>query len=293
MYSARQDIQALTANSNIRWMGGKIVKALIQDGDHWLIHGTERAGGAPFSLRTRKVLLAAGALASARLALATLNWRERPIRLLSTPMTAFAVWLPKKFGMTHKNSFGLAQLSFVVNDQNHGQFFGSLFSTSGLPVSEFVLHAPLGKRFTLDLFRGLMSSMIVGNCFLPSLLSRHEMVLEADGSLLVRGGFAPEITTALTGLRQRLVKSFRRLGALVLPGGFMLGLPGADVHYAGTVPMRAQPKPNEANSLGEVAGLPGVYVVDGAALSTLPTKSHTLTIMANADRISRELVKCL
>jgi choline dehydrogenase-like flavoprotein len=38
-----------------------------------------------------------------------------------------------------------------------------------------------------------------------------------------------------------------------------------------------------------VAGLPGVHVVDGAALSDLPARHCTLTIMANADRIARLL----
>jgi choline dehydrogenase-like flavoprotein len=35
--------------------------------------------------------------------------------------------------------------------------------------------------------------------------------------------------------------------------------------------------------------LPGVHVVDGAVLPVLPAKAHTLTIMANADRIASAL----
>ena len=37
----------------------------------------------------------------------------------------------------------------------------------------------------------------------------------------------------------------------------------------------------------------GLYVVDGAALTRLPAKAHTLTIMANADRIARKLAQQL
>jgi choline dehydrogenase-like flavoprotein len=36
--------------------------------------------------------------------------------------------------------------------------------------------------------------------------------------------------------------------------------------------------------------LAGIYVVDGASLSILPEKPHTLTIMANADRIAHKIV---
>ena len=43
------------------------------------------------------------------------------------------------------------------------------------------------------------------------------------------------------------------------------------------------------NEVRELHGAPGVYVVDGAAFPTLPSKYLTLTIMANADRIGRHL----
>ena len=42
---------------------------------------------------------------------------------------------------------------------------------------------------------------------------------------------------------------------------------------------------------GELHGLMGVHVVDGACLPSLTEKSHTLTIMANADRIARRIAK--
>jgi choline dehydrogenase-like flavoprotein len=50
--------------------------------------------------------------------------------------------------------------------------------------------------------------------------------------------------------------------------------------------MKACPEPGQTDAFGEVAGMPGVFAVDGASLPSLPAKSHTLTIMANADRIA-------
>nr|WP_256348315.1 GMC oxidoreductase [Pseudomonas reactans] len=71
---------------------------------------------------------------------------------------------------------------------------------------------------------------------------------------------------------------------------FTVGKPGADIHYAGTLPMRSKPRVGQTDSFGEVEGLCGVHVVDAACLPTLTEKSHTLTIMANADRIARSVV---
>jgi choline dehydrogenase-like flavoprotein len=70
-----------------------------------------------------------------------------------------------------------------------------------------------------------------------------------------------------------------------MPGGFKIGHPGDDIHYAGTLPMKKNPRKYETTLEGEVAGLPGIFVVDGSVLNSLPLKSHTYTIMANANRI--------
>jgi choline dehydrogenase-like flavoprotein len=86
---------------------------------------------------------------------------------------------------------------------------------------------------------------------------------------------------------------FPRYGAWMLPKSFTVASPGADSHYAGTIPMRQKPDRCEADSEGQVKGLPAVYVVDGSALGEIPAKPHTLTIMANADRIARRLARRL
>ncbi len=70
---------------------------------------------------------------------------------------------------------------------------------------------------------------------------------------------------------------------------FTIGRPGGDIHYSGTLPMRRTPAFGETNAEGEVVGMPGVHVVDGACLPLLSEKSHTLTIMANADRIGKKI----
>ena len=99
------------------------------------------------------------------------------------------------------------------------------------------------------------------------------------------------VTPLMREANRKLQKAYGVLGAMLLPGSFTIGKPGGDIHYAGTLPMREKPVLGETSSLGEVKGLEGVYIVDGACLSALPAKSHTLTIMANADRIGRILAK--
>ena len=47
--------------------------------------------------------------------------------------------------------------------------------------------------------------------------------------------------------------------------------------------------PGETDAIGEVHGSPGLHVVDLAAFPSISAKHHTLTLMANADRIGQAI----
>lgn len=266
---------------------GALATALRRDGDHWCVVGARE--GAPVQWRARRILLAAGTVATTRLALGAMQ-SPPTVRLQSNPMGAFLLLQPAMLGRGHVPGFGLAQLSYVLEAAAAGEdAFGNLFSTAGLPVSEFLRYLPIGRRAGLPLLRNLLPAAMVGNVFLPGALSRHEAKLDANGDLVIRGGIAPGLPEAHAQVARRLSRAFRRLGAWMLPGSYVAGAPGADLHYAATLPVSAMPRPHECGLDGQLASLPGVYVVDGAALPVLPAKAHTLTIVANADRIGRLL----
>ena len=115
------------------------------------------------------------------------------------------------------------------------------------------------------------------------------MRLRPSGELEIKGGVSPDLERDLATVKQRFAKVMRRYGEFILPGSFRPTLPGEDGHYAGTVPMRITPRPHETDARGEVRGPPGVYVVDGGTLTTIPAKPPTLTIMANGARIASTL----
>ena len=130
---------------------------------------------------------------------------------------------------------------------------------------------------------------MVGNMFFSSAYSRHSVTLSEDGNPVIRGGHTDDLKGRIDRLRSAVTAAFRRCGIVVLPGSFRAAEPGADVHCAGTLPMSKTPQVWETGIDCEVSGLSGVHVVDGACLPSLPAKAHTLTIMANADRVGRRL----
>lgn len=288
MYSSADELPTLRRYKNYTEHSGVAVTGISRKGQKLSVVGIDKTSGAKIALSANKVLLAAGTLASTRLVLSAIQLRK-PVRLLSCPTAAFLLWLPRQLGAPRIPAFGLGQLSFNLRIDEAVAGFGSTFNTTGIPVSEFARHMPASRRYGLAIVSNLLSSCLVGNLFLPGDLSDAQVQLCDDDALVVSGRYKDKVAEQMQHARGTLSRAFRALGAHLLPGSFTIGRPGADIHYSGTLPMRTSPTYGETNSLGEVYGLDGVHVVDGSCLPTLPEKSHTLTIMANADRIGRAL----
>ncbi len=287
-WSAAIDVEQLRRDPGVRIEFEARVEGIAADGEGgWWLSIAGPAGLR--QLRASRVLLAAGTLATTRLVWNALPHKPERLRLLSNPMAAFLLLLPAALGSARERAFGLAQLSYELALADGGSAFGNLFSTQGLPVCEFLQHLPLRRRGGLPLLRELLPAAVVGNLFLPGELSDHVLRLDGTGDMRIEPGQAARLPDTMGELRTRLVRGFRRLGAYMLPGSFVPAAPGADLHYAGTLPHKVDPAPHECRLNGELAGLPGIHVLDGAALPILPAKAHTLTVMANAHRIASAL----
>ncbi len=70
------------------------------------------------------------------------------------------LWLPQHFGRAHSKAFGLGQLSYTLKLADGAQCFGSLFNTTGIPITEFARHMPFGRRHGVDLLAPLQTSCV-------------------------------------------------------------------------------------------------------------------------------------
>jgi len=284
IYSAVEDLELLKAYPNFYFEPGWFADAIIRDQENWKVNCSAVDGLNINYFVAKKIILAAGTFSSTKLALKLLDGNLR-LGLLSSPTAAFLLWLPKFFGRKLVSGFGLGQLSFAVQLNNEIRGFGSTFSTAGIPLSEFASHLPLRRGNAIDVLSALLSSCVVGNIFLPGHLTNASVTLLHNEQLHVEGVFDESVYPLMQQASSILKKSFFSMGGVILPGSFTLGKVGGDIHYAGTLPMRKSPQRGECGQNGELAGVNNIYIVDGAVLPILPEKSHTLTIMANADRI--------
>lgn len=287
IWSAAEELAVLRRHPAVTHRSGAFVEHLSRAGEGWALHLRDTRTGWREVLHARRVVLAAGAIGSARLALG-LHGGPARVPLLSSPTAAFALLLPALLGRPPRQGSELGQHLFALGE-GEAMACGVLFPTTGLPLAEFVARAPLSRALGIRAMRWLLPATVVGNAFFHSRYSAHSMAMDAQGRVVIQGGFAPDFAGHLAATARRLRPAFRRLGGIALPGSFAPGAPGSDLHYAGTLPMRAAPGPLECDAQGALAGAPGIFVADGAALPGLPGKSHTLTIMAWADRLGRHL----
>jgi choline dehydrogenase-like flavoprotein len=287
-YSAQHDLIELHRYQNFTLLSGWIVQDFVAHPTGWTVLAESASAQEHASFQASKIIFAAGTLATSRLILKKFNDRTS-LRLLSCPTAAFLLWIPKLLGSPRQSGLGLGQLSFTLDLSNAVRAFGSTFSTTGLLLSEFARHAPLKRPNSMDLFSRLLSSCIIGNLFLPGHLTDATITLKKNNTLNVTGNYMSSTFPLMKEAAYLIGKACLNLGAILVPKSFKLGAPGADIHYSSTLPMALHPSVGQTSKWGEVFGLKDIYVVDGSCLPSLPEKSHTLTIMANADRIGRYL----
>jgi choline dehydrogenase-like flavoprotein len=295
IYASDLELPALTRRPNVSYRPGHLVRAVEADGAGHRLR-VETRGGA-VTVTAPRVVLAAGTIATTGLALARLGLFGQPVRLLSNPAAAAAFLVPRLVGIDRPaGGLGLGQVFYRAGDAA-----GVLYGADTLPLDMLAGRLPVGRPFALRVARALAPALLLATCYRPGAQSRNTLtVSREDGStrLSIRGERTAEATASLTADLSRLGRALRRAGALALPGSTAILEPGADAHYAGTLPMgggmgggTGGNGPAATTAEGELAGAPGLYIADGAALPTLPATHPTLTIMANADRIGRALAR--
>jgi len=164
---------------------------------------------------------------------------------------------------------------------------GEVLHLTGLLYHPLIESLPLPTRWGKRLFFALKSALGVVTLFFPDRLTAgNRLVLEESTPIpRVRAVYA-----APTEQRRywghcigRVQRALLTLGCL--PKGAAYSPPGGGIHYAGTIPMGEGPK--RCNAQGRSNLYANLYIADGAAFPSLPSKSITLNLAAHATRVAR------
>jgi choline dehydrogenase-like flavoprotein len=291
IYNSAQEIPALLRHANFRFQGSTLVQKIVRVENNFEISFTTDDGETAQTIMAHRVILAAGALASTKIALEALNRFDQEIPLQTTPCVSLAYCNPGRLGKPmDSQGFGMAQLAFLhsTGGATGHDAFGLLYDADSVSAVDILTQSPLTFHGSRELVRLLLPSMMLGLVYFPGSFSANTVRLMRSragaASLIIRGDVTKTFKRGAEKTIRQVSRALRKCGVWRMPFSVSYLEPGADNHNGGTLPMGKTTSPT-----GELLDLPGLYIVDGAALPNLPAKQLTFTIMANADRIGRHI----
>ncbi len=286
IFNPGQALLALAASGRVRYRPGIVAERFQEDRDGVTLFGRDVSGGPGVTLRARRLVLAAGALNSARIVLASAHDTQRRLPVRDNLLSFVPLLDPRRIGGTHDENCLPAQAVLVFRDESVREpvqmtFYGLNTTLWG----DLAFDMPLPATRLPNAIRALVPALRILQVFYPDTgPAAGHCRLGSDGALEI--DYRPHERGAL---ERRLLRLMRRLGYLGHPALNKYPPPGSCFHYAGTLPMRRAPRTHETTPEGALAGCSRVFVVDAAIFPELPSKNLTLTIMANSRRITERL----
>ncbi len=297
VYRAGWTLAELGEFENFRLLEGRFVTRFEENAGG--VRVTATCDGASETHEGRALVLAAGALGSARIALRSLAGPEAAVPVLCNPYTYAPVLNTGMLGVPAKDRrHSLAQLTAVFRPGGgEPPVLAQLYSYRSLLLFKLVKELPLPHREAIALLRRLQPVLgILGihHADAPTPDKRARLLpasADAPERLEIEYRADPALERRQRRTETRLLRLFRKLGCWSLrrvrPGH------GANIHYAGTLPWSRSEDALTTDDDGRLRGAPRVVLADGAVFPRLPAKGLTFTLMANADRVGSRLAERL
>ncbi|MBC7928513.1 MAG: GMC family oxidoreductase [Bryobacteraceae bacterium] len=287
VYNPAFTLNELTSANLIRYERGLLALSWKEHESHIELTAKRLDSGGIETLMARHLIVAAGALNTARLALASAIDTTTRLPIMDNPMSCIPLVRLSRIGAGRDPlDSPLGQLNMVYEGPDSTETLqATLYGTAGPMRSDLAMQFPLSLRANLACARYLTPAIGFVLLFYPDAPDAGNYL-----QLLDSGALRIVHRQAHRGQVERgLIRAFRKLGYLSSFRLCQFPSIGAGIHYAGCLPMKADPGPYETRPDGSLYGFRRVYVVDGAVFPRLPAKNLTLTIMANAMRVASQL----
>ena len=288
IYNASYTLKDLRKRSNIDYRSGFLVERFEETPQGLKVSAKNINTGAIEEFAGRKLVLAAGTISTSKIVLYSYNDYETRLPLLDNAVSYIPFLAPRFIGVSQENRFfSGVQLNVIYRKhEDDTPIQGSFYGVMGLLRSDLLSDLPLSIKGNITAAKYLSPALGVLYLLYPDYPDPNNYLkLNSSGELELRYQ-----RKSLGKIERDFISAFSRLGFLSLPALCKYPAPGNSFHYAGTLPMKSDPECKYVTSVnGLLSGTKNVYVVDGANFSSLPSKNHTFTIMANSMRIAHHL----
>lgn len=290
VYRPQWTLDELEREPNFTYLGRRFVERFEDAGGRVQVHTTHADTGTAETHEASYLVMAAGALGSARIVLRSLGKYDTQVPMLCNAYSYAPTLNLKTLGKPMRDKrYSMAQLTAIV--QLPGRILqAQIFSYRSLMTFKLMKELPIAFRPALRMLQLLIPHFTI-------LGIHHEDRPSPGKSLTLRRGRdgssdvlemryqpgAEEIAMQRKD-EQRMLGVMRKLGCVPLkvirPGH------GASIHYAGTFPIDPSGTgPLTCDRDSRLRACERVYLADGSVFPCLPPKGLTFNIMANADRV--------
>lgn len=284
VYRPQYTVEELRARPNFTYAGRRLVGRLEETAGGVRVEATPLDGGPPETFEASRVVLAAGAIGTARLLLRSRAPAGTRVPFITKPHCFIAcLHLPMLGRAGPRERVAFCQLMVIGDDGWAAQ----LYSYRSFQLFRMLSSVPLPAPEAMELLALLTPGLVIADVlFATQLRPDRTLRLDADGVHISAGEPPQHDLGPARGALKRA--GLRPVKTLELPEG-------SASHYAGTVPISDTPGefPLCAAPSGRLHGSERIYVADSSLFHMLPALPPTLTIMANARRIGEEVLASL
>jgi choline dehydrogenase-like flavoprotein len=254
-------------------------------------------GGSPVRIETDVLVLAAGALNTARIFLESIYRETGEILRLPGLMDNQQILVPfvnlDMIGRSFEpSSYQYHQLGLGLSaDDPRHYVHGQITTLKTTMVHPILQNLPLDLRASTNAFRQVRSALGLVNVNFHDTRRPANVVTLAPRSgqecaLVVEYQPAADERGHIEAGIRRIRSALLRLHCIA-PRSMMHVRPkGASVHYAGMLPMQADGGDCTTSADGRSRDFENLFLADGATFPFLPAKNITFTLMANAVRMA-------
>lgn len=293
IYRGHYTLEELERHPNFTYIPRRLVSNVhpIQDGVR--ITAEDLDTEKPVTYEARAVILAAGAVNTTRLLLASFNRYDEPVPIILKNNYLVPNVLLARLGKTpSEKRHSLCQLVLESSEKQDGMTstYVQLYSYNSLLLYKLLRFVPLPVLASFRALALLVPSIVLADIRFPSVSSpEHQSVLRKDphGRDYLEIIYPRDIVAQKREKRgtREVIRALLSLGLVpmrVIENSF-----GATSHYAGGVPASEEPLDGRlsVDRNGKLHNAEGIFVADSASWNAIPAKPPGLTMMANANRI--------
>ena len=291
IYNTNQTLKTFKRNKKFKYINGLKVVKFKENGKNVIVYAKKISNKKILKFYGKSLFIGSGPLSTAKIVLNSINYKKNLI--LKQNQIFYIPFLMEKSIKNPNMKNTLSQLFCEINDKNvsdyniHLQFYTfdnyilNLIESKLIPFSYFFL---LKK-----IIRKLYNKLIISFVYLHSNLSpkiilkpikkNNEIYFE---TILKKSNYSKIYLKKILNKLNEL-KPYTKLKPLNFFS--KIGYPGESNHIGGIFPMSNKNEFLKTNKLGGLNNSKKIFIIDSSNFPDIPSKTITLTIMANAYRI--------